>query len=77
MLFVFINIFFFLENGKVYAWGNNEHDQLGIAREESKEINKPVIVSSLSSCRVKQVICGYRHSAFITGSFIINIFCVV
>ncbi|XP_075233828.1 X-linked retinitis pigmentosa GTPase regulator-like [Lycorma delicatula] len=56
----------FAEDGTVYAWGNNDHGQLGLEREEMKEINKPTIVSLLRTVYVKKVICGYRHTAFIT-----------
>nr|XP_006818715.1 PREDICTED: probable E3 ubiquitin-protein ligase HERC4-like [Saccoglossus kowalevskii] len=47
-------------NGQIYAWGANDHGQLGLGSKES--MSKPTLVSSLQGLPVKQITCGRSHS---------------
>eukprot|EP01119_Soliformovum_irregulare_P016282 TRINITY_DN4691_c0_g1_i3.p1 TRINITY_DN4691_c0_g1~~TRINITY_DN4691_c0_g1_i3.p1 ORF type:complete len:863 (-),score=257.83 TRINITY_DN4691_c0_g1_i3:309-2897(-) len=51
-----------VQSGVVYAFGNNEHGQLGLGDDVPKQ-EIPVIIRSLSSYKVAQVSAGECHSA--------------
>ena len=52
------------DNGKVYAWGFNFYEQLGVATADSeKDFDAPVrVTKNLQTVKVKQVSCGYFHT---------------
>jgi len=51
-------------SGRVYAWGNNEHNALGIDSGDKAFIASPQLVPMTSL--VVYVACGSSHSAFLT-----------
>ncbi|KAL4469467.1 hypothetical protein ABPG74_004720 [Tetrahymena malaccensis] len=48
--------------GKVYTWGFNFYDQLGLGDSE-KDYQQPTKVTKLSGLNVKQSSCGYFHTS--------------
>ncbi|GLH14493.1 Probable E3 ubiquitin-protein ligase HERC2 [Gryllus bimaculatus] len=52
-------------SGKVFAFGNNSHGQLGLGSEVNQSI-LPTPVDSLADYNVASVSCGENHSTFIT-----------
>jgi alpha-tubulin suppressor-like RCC1 family protein len=53
-------------SGKVYGWGWNAYQQLGI--QESVNVSTPVLIDTLQAYTIKSISCGWIHSYFITGS---------
>ena len=52
---------YFLESGKLYCWGFNFYEQLGLGDSE-RDFSKPVRVQKLVQQKVRQVSCGYFHT---------------
>lgn len=50
--------------GEIYSWGNNRSGQLGLGTLVSNNI--PEKITHLQHERVKQIACGYIHSALVT-----------
>lgn len=48
-----------IESGRLYAWGFNFYEQLGLGDSE-RDYDAPV---RLAVTRAKQVACGYFHTA--------------
>jgi len=58
------------EKGRVYAWGHNDHGQLGFPNDGNNNIKEPRLVDTLSRHRIlrldqqKDAILGYIHTNF-------------
>ncbi len=52
-------------SGAVYAWGKNDHGQLGLG--DRTDRNLPAQVRSLRSQDVRRVTCGQDHTVCLTG----------
>ena len=56
------NYFFLLtklnNNFKVYGFGENEDNQLGIFEENNCYINNPMLINSLKNLKIKKIICS-------------------
>jgi hypothetical protein len=51
-----------------YAWGNNNHGQLGLGDKDSR--SRPVLISAFSegsSWEVYEIACGASHTAVLTN----------
>lgn len=59
----------FLESGKVFVWGSNSEGQLGF---ESSKTNckQPTLLEFKD--KIRDISCGYYHTAVITGNFMSN-----
>jgi alpha-tubulin suppressor-like RCC1 family protein len=57
-----------LEKGRVYAWGSNSKHQLGNSNDK-KDQPSPVLVESLQSLLVQQIVCGGDSVAALTGTY--------
>mmetsp|Transcript_22421 Transcript_22421/g.44006 ORF Transcript_22421/g.44006 Transcript_22421/m.44006 type:complete len:716 (+) Transcript_22421:238-2385(+) len=53
------------ENGQVYAFGRNNHHQLGCT--ENETCASPIRVSTLAKYHVTQIAAGFYHSLCLTG----------
>lgn len=53
----------FLEDGKLYVWGDNSEGQIGLGKEEGTSTPCELYAEK----RVTWISCGYYHSAFVTG----------
>ena len=51
-------------SGLVFAWGNNEHGQLGLGK-ETAIINKAQLVGELADKKIKMTAAGTNHSLFL------------
>lgn len=56
-----------LSDGHIFAWGANNHGQLGIGRVSHSE-SKPVIVKSLAGIPIAFLACGGDHSFAVSCS---------
>jgi len=56
-----------LSDGQVYAWGENNHYQLGVESEQQTFLSVPTLVSSLQSVPVVGVSAGFAHNIAITA----------
>lgn len=58
------------EWGQIFAWGQNNHGQLGIARQSGDEtyVSTPKMVKTLATLQVIQIAAGYEHSLALTSS---------
>jgi len=56
-------------SGSVFAWGDNEYGQLGLAESDNEQKLVPCRVSqgALAGVKAVQVMCGERHSSAITN----------
>ena len=54
----------FAAGGAVYVWGDNSEGQLGLG-EDVPDCDEPVELEMDE--KVKQVSCGYYHTALVTG----------
>ena len=55
------------ESGKLYTWGNNEHNQLGLSADIiDASLNDPVVVNSISDISLIKVSNGYLSTIAIT-----------
>ena len=60
---------FIVENGRLYTWGFNFYEQLGLGGDSERDFEVPTRVQkNISSHKVKWVSCGYFH----TGALICN-----
>ena len=50
--------------GLVFAWGSNEHGQLGLGKEK-KRINKASLVQEIQDKKIKMTASGTNHSLFL------------
>lgn len=55
------------DDGSIYGWGDNEQEQLGFPREEYAQVNRPTVLTALNDVKVRKIVCGYYHTAFISG----------
>jgi alpha-tubulin suppressor-like RCC1 family protein len=56
------------EQGKLYTWGFNFYDQLGLGDSE-RDFEVPTrVTKNIGHSRVKQVSCGYFHSGALLSS---------
>ncbi|CAG0920580.1 unnamed protein product [Notodromas monacha] len=59
--------FLCLQTGELFAWGSNNHGQLGIGKKGGQE-NFPVPIKTLEGVPVKQIACGHSHTVILTRS---------
>lgn len=65
------SIIFFPAHGDVYVWGSNSDGQLGLP-DTNDNILSPVLLSF--DQRIVNISCGYYHTAFVTGMFLLHIY---
>jgi E3 ubiquitin-protein ligase HERC4 len=64
----------FFSDGALYAWGCNSYGQLGIGS-QSKQQQKPTLVSSLAGIPIAFIACGGYHSFAVSKSGKLNNHC--
>ena len=50
--------------GRVYAWGCNNHGQLGVGDRDDRAT--PIFIHKLRKTRIMQIGCGWRHTIVLT-----------
>ncbi len=58
----------FLENGDIYAWGDNTSGKLTL-REVSQNVNHPKLLQILKGKNVNCIALGFETSVFATSAF--------
>ena len=54
-------------DGQVYAWGQNNHFQLGVESDQQSFLSVPIPVASLQSVPVVFVSSGFAHNVAVTA----------
>ena len=54
-------------SGAVYVWGSNKEGQLGLG-DEAEEISYSPEMLGFEDDTIKDISCGYYHTAFVTSS---------
>lgn len=62
------------DSGKIYVWGSNTEGQLGLGTDGEETVFSPAILDLSVLSRVKQLSCGYYHSAFVTSEGFLHVF---
>ena len=54
------------ENGRCYSFGKNDWGQLGLGKEEQKELDKPNLIKPLKNLAMLDIAAGRSHSLVMT-----------
>ena len=59
-----------IDDGKIFVWGSGSEGQLGLGISQA-EATEPVALEL--NDKVKSLSCGYYHTAFVTGKYVLDL----